>query len=232
MVTVSLSELIGVGLYTVPQAARLTGVPSASIKRWMFGYQYQYKDQQRTQECVVHPQLADLQAQAKLISFSDLIEVMFVHEFRRQGVSWKIIRHAAEKARDLVRDDHPFSSQRFLTDGHAIFADIAVKARTKSLVNLVNDQLLFRSMMLPELRGSLEFKGKAIARWWPMGKRKPVLLDPDRQFGQPITEEEGVPTQVLAKAYESLGSEEKVARWYDVSKRSVKASIEFERRAA
>ena len=31
-------KLVGVGLYTVPEAARLTKVPSPTIRRWLFGY--------------------------------------------------------------------------------------------------------------------------------------------------------------------------------------------------
>jgi uncharacterized protein (DUF433 family) len=226
-----LSEYLGVGLYTVPQAAKLAHVPASAISRWIFGYSYQYGDERVRQPAVVRSELSGAES-VRVLTFRDLIEVQFVHAFRKMGVSWKVIRLAAEKAKNIIDTDHPFSSQKFLSDGRSIFADLATeKRRHRALVNLANDQLLFRSVMLPALRAGLEFEGPAVVRWWPLGKRRPVVVDPDRQFGQPISQE-GVPTSVLAGAFESMGSMDRVARWYDVSKKSVKASIEFERKAA
>jgi uncharacterized protein (DUF433 family) len=58
------------------------------------------------------------------------------------------------------------------------------------------------------------------------------MVDPDRQFGQPITMEEGVPTAVLAKSVAAMGTIERVARWYDVDPKAVRASVELEKRLA
>ena len=38
------------------------------------------------------------------------------------------------------------------------------------------------------------------ARWWPMGREETAGLDPARSFGQPIVNDGGVPTTVLADA--------------------------------
>jgi uncharacterized protein (DUF433 family) len=70
-------------------------------------------------------------------------------------------------------------------------------------------------------------------RWFPMGeKRKVVVIDPQRAFGRPIVAEGGVPTEVLASAVAAEKSVERVARWYAVSPREVKAAVEFEQRLA
>jgi hypothetical protein len=196
----------------------------------VFGYSYQYGEQRVSQPAVVRAELSGPERE-RVLTFRDLIEVQFVHAFRKMGVSWRVIRLAAEKAKSIIETDHPFSSKKFLSDGRSIFADLATNSRHRALVNLVSNQLLFRSVMLPALRAGLDFDGPAVIRWWPLGKKRPVVVDPDRQFGQPISQE-GVPTSVLAGAFESMGSMDRVARWYDVSKKSVKASIEFERKAA
>ena len=65
-----------------------------------------------------------------------------------------------------------------------------------------------------------------------MGKSHRVVLDPCRNFGQPIISDEGVPTNVLARSVKANGSVEKVALWFEVSVRSVREAIEFEKRIA
>ena len=51
----------------------------------------------------------------------------------------------------------------------------------------------------PSLK-NLEFESDVATRWWPLGRAKGVVVDPKRQFGQPIDDATGVPTSVLAQA--------------------------------
>lgn len=41
------TSLPGVGLYTVPEAARLTAIPSCQIRRWLFGYKHAFQEPER-----------------------------------------------------------------------------------------------------------------------------------------------------------------------------------------
>lgn len=222
--------LIGVGIYTVPQAALLSDVPSSSIRRWLFGYRYRYKGQDVSQPSVVATDghLRSL----RVVTFRDLIEVQFVHAFHREGVSWKTIRIAAAKARQITGSDHPFASRAFVTDGRTIFAEIAQRTGNRELLDLRSDQMAFRRVLLPSLRSRLDLSKEGVQRLWPLGKRRPVVIDPARQFGQPISRDEGVPTAVLADAYRAMSSIDAVARWYDVARASVRAAVDFEQRLA
>jgi hypothetical protein len=38
-------------------------------------------------------------------------------------------------------------------------------------------------------------------RWWPAGKKVPVVVDPARAFGSPVVQTHGVPTRVLYAAH-------------------------------
>ena len=75
----------------------------------------------------------------------------------------------------------------------------------------------------------LEFKADDVLRWYPLGRRKRVIVDPARFFGAPISPE-GVPTRVLAQTFAAEDSVSAVARWYDVSPASVRHAVEFEHR--
>jgi uncharacterized protein (DUF433 family) len=220
--------LIGVGVYTMPQAARLARVPVQSISRWMFGYRYLYNGGIVDRPAVV-PADDELRS-LRVLTFRDLIEIQFVHAFRSEGVSWQTIRVAATKAREITGGDHPFASSSFVTDGETIFAEIVNSTGSNELLDLKNNQMAFRRVMLPSLRKNLEIGRSGVERLWPLGKKRPVVIDPKRQFGQPITLDEGVPTEILAHSFEATGSLDAVARWYDVSRHTLRAAVDFEKR--
>ena len=230
MTEISGANLLGMGVYTLPQAARLAGVPVSSIRRWLYGYKYKYKGSQVKQPAVVATD-NDFRSLG-VLTFRDLIEIQFVHAFHKEGVSWNTIRLAATKAGFLTGKDHPFASRQFVTDGKTIFAEIAQTTGNKELLDLKNDQMAFRRVFLPSLRAKLEVGEHGIERLWPMGKRRPIVIDPKRQFGQPISSDEGVPTEVLAKSYDSLRSVDAVASWYNVARAAVRAAVDFEKSLA
>ena len=222
--------LVGVGIYTIPEAARLAQVPISSIRRWLYGYRYAYKGRTIEQPAIVstNERLRSL----RVVTFRDLIEVQFVHAFLDEGVSWKTIRIAASNAREITGNDHPFASRQFVTDGRTIFAEIVQRTGSKELLDLRNNQMAFRRVLLPTLRAKVEIGTEGVERLWPLGKRRPVVIDPKRQFGQPISRDEGVPTAVLSGAYQSMGSVDAVSRWYDVTRAAVRAAVDLEQRLA
>ena len=71
-----------------------------------------------------------------------------------------------------------------------------------------------------------------ITRWWPLGKQRSMVLDPQRSFGAPIVDSSGIPTATLARAAELEASPREVTRWYPVTEREVRDAIAFERRLA
>jgi uncharacterized protein (DUF433 family) len=99
-------------------------------------------------------------------------------------------------------------------------------------VDLVSDQYAFRHVMLPSFRAQIELSERGAERWWPMGRKKLVVLDPARQFGEPIVAEGGVPTAVLAKAAAAMHSEQAAAKWYEVSRSAVRQAVTFEQQLA
>ncbi|MEE8500850.1 MAG: hypothetical protein V3S27_09785, partial [Kiloniellales bacterium] len=114
-------KLVGIGLYTVPEAARLTKVPKPTIRRWLFGYRTRRSGQFAELPPVWDSQIARIDSVTGL-GFLDLMEIRFVHAFRVHGVSLNNIRLTVERAREIFGSDHPFAKKRFQTDGRRIFA--------------------------------------------------------------------------------------------------------------
>ena len=231
MAGAEVERYLGVGIYSVPEAARLSGVSVGRIRRWLKGYTYAHAGDERSSPPVWQGQLPEVDGRLAL-GFLDLIEVRFVDAFRRRGVSWKALRLGAQRACTLFDSTHPFSTRRFKTDGRGIFTKVYDEEGEESLLDVVRNQYAFNRILSPYLKG-LEFgEDDNPLRWWPIGMTRRVVIDPARSFGQPIVSKEGVPTVVLAKAVKAEGSIEAVGNWYDVEPRSVRDAVDFEEKLA
>jgi len=226
------NSLLGVGIYGISEAARLTAIPPARLRRWVRGYSFKKRDGNTSQSPpVVSRQLPALDGVVAL-GFLDLIEVRVVDAMLTRTISWQTIRQAHCNAARIFRTSHPFATRRFQTDGRSIFADVASESDDEALLDVAETQFAFRRFLKPYLE-NIEFDKAAIAaRWRPMGPKRSVVLDPQRSFGQPIVDREGVPTSVIAQAYLTEGSERAVARWYGIQIKSVRDALAFEKQLA
>ena len=225
-------SLLGIGLYTVPEASLLTGISQGRLRRWLHGYTYCGGESQTISAPVWPRQLPQVDGMLSL-GFLDLMEARFVDAFRAASVPWRVIRLCAERAREVTGRDHPVSSRRFRTDGCTIFAEVVDQAGEKQLLDLGKNQLAFARVIGPGLYAGIEFSVDDMpTRWWPMGANQEIVIDPARSFGQPIVSDGGVPTTVLADAVAAEGTIAKVASLFRLPQHSVRAALRFEKRLA
>lgn len=223
--------MLGVGAYTIPEAARLIGARPAALRRWVQGYAYSVDGETRAQ-----PPLWPLQYETgddkPILGFRDLIEARIVRGLRAQGIGLPTVRLCLDRAREMVGDDHPFSSARFRTDGRKIFLEMTRDTGEPELIDLKSRQQLFHRIVAPSF-ADLDFDEEAAVRWWPLKSRRSVVLDPQRAFGQPIVAQTGIATARLAEAYEAEGrSLARVARLYELPQGAIKDALAFEARLA
>ncbi len=196
---------LNMGIYSVPEATRLTGVSTGRIRRWLKGYKFKSGTKKYSSPPLWHGQLEPID-QNLALGFLDLIEIRFVDAFIKAGVSWVMLRKARERATALFKSAHPFCTNKFFTDGREIFVELHRETGEPSLLEILKNQHVFRQILKPFLR-ELEFgKDHSLRRWWPLGEKRLVVLDPKRSFGQPIVSNDGVPTYFLAKAFNACGS--------------------------
>src|ERR1700730_3655771 len=110
------SSLLNTGLYTVPEASRLTRISTGKIRRWIKGYDFRSGESVRHSDAVWQGEIKPIDQKISL-SFRDLLELRFVDAFIRAGVSWRTMRRAHSKAQAKLRTTHPFCSNRIFTDG-------------------------------------------------------------------------------------------------------------------
>lgn len=220
-------KLLNKGVYTLPEAARLvslgtsTNITADKISRWLWG-----RERSRP---LWSPEI-ESPDETKLVSFRDVVELMFVSAFRAQGVSLQTIRKVIDQATELITDPYPLSSPEFRTDGKTIIAGALKPTEERLVFDLVSGQLLL-DYVFGRLRQGIDYSEMSqAARLWPLGRDRQVVVDPSLRFGEPIIARHGIPTAVLHSAYEAEGSYKAAAHWYGVPQSAVKDAVDFERR--
>jgi uncharacterized protein (DUF433 family) len=218
-------SLVGVGLYSPTEAAVLTNVPSRKIRRWLQGHVIGGKEYPRLWTSY----LEKLDIESLHLSFLDLVQLRVADAFIREGLTPQKVRRAIEYGAKIVSSDYPFANARFRTDGKTVILHVLdTEEGDDRLIDLFkHGQYLMQKVIEPSLKG-LEFDGDIAARWWPLGRGKGIVIDPKRQFGQPIDDATGVPTSILAQAAKAEGSAAQAAKLFMVPISSVNRAVAFE----
>jgi uncharacterized protein (DUF433 family) len=162
------------------------------------------------------------------LGFRDLIELRFVKAFIEAGLGLNTIRRCLEYARECVKDDHPFSTRRFRTDGRSIFLESLHQGGETELLNLKNKQYEWKQIIERTFK-DLDIDKDTVARWRPYAGKETIIIDPTRAFGQPIATIAGVPTVTIAEAVEAEGSAARVAYLFDVPHNVVRDAVRFQK---
>lgn len=219
---------IGHGIYTIPEASRLTKIPSRVINRWIKGYKYKKNNTTKTLPPLFSNDYAIIDEKISL-SFLDLIEIRFINAFREHGVSWQSIKIASKNAAKLLQFTHPFSLRKIYTDGKYIITKIANEENVEDLLNLVDTQYEIEEILSSLLREGLDFSEMDIAsKWWPLGKSHSIVIDPERNLGKPIIDKYNITTHVIYQTFKTVNSLDEVASWYEIDKKYVQEAVEYE----
>lgn len=217
----------GVGAYTPGEAARLLHMQPVTLRRWLYGYDYDHHGAQGEQPPLWNPQY-EVERDGQLLGFRDLIEARIVHALRKSRIGLPTIRLCIDRAKEILGEDHPFSTRAFKSDGKRIFLEITKGVDDEPrLYDLKGKQHVFRDVVLPSLQG-LEFGDERAERWWLEPSRKTIVADPRRSFGQPIIHKSGLLTSRVVQELKAEGTVERVAKLYDIPVRAVRDALRFE----
>jgi uncharacterized protein (DUF433 family) len=218
-------SMVGLGLYSPAEAAALTHIPARKIRRWMCGHSIG----ERAYPALWRSELEKFEIEQLYLSFLDLVQLRVADAFIEEGLSPQKVRRAIEYGAKIVVSEYPFANARFRTDGKTVILHVLDEDDGDgTLIDLFsNGQYLMQKVIEPSLK-NLEFEGDFARRWWPLGRSRGIVVDPHRQFGQPIDDATGVPTSVLAEAAKAEGSEVKAAKRFMVPVASVHRAVAFE----
>lgn len=216
------TSILGNGVYSFSEAGRLLGVHAQTVRAWFKGWGSDGSP-------VLCGDYAEIAADRNLISFLDLVDVLVTSKLRESNVSLPTIRKAYLKLCKQFKTSHPFGRQELLTDETGrVFLGVARDEGDRILIDIIKEQHAFPSILEPYLKRIQYDPTTCIAQLLRLNDDG-VILDPGRKYGQPIVETNGLPTALLAAAYEANGEDaEIVAEWYRVEPSEVEVAVRFE----
>lgn len=225
-----ISPLLGIGVYNVSVAAKLAEVPVTRARAWVLGYpgKLEGTGARKRRPPLIGSRLADVTPD-RVVSFADLLEMRFTRHFRTAGFSWKRILAHLPELRRIVLQRQGAGRVVFESDRVRIFAEAILGEGRSEVVELDTRQLVLVELLRVSFREELRFSTDGLVEaWHPRAQYPTVLIDPARQFGDPIVEP-GVPTSVLADALlRSDGDANQVARRFGVSPTAAIEAHRFE----
>ncbi len=178
-------------IYTVAEVASLTGMGTATVRRWL-GYDGRAP-------------VLNNQEPGTLVSFLTLAELVVVQGFRRNRVGLQRVREAHDFAAEQLGVAYPFASLRLTTLGGRILAQFEEAHPGASLMVLERPgaEWTLPGLVTDALR-AFEYDAEDLAyRWFPRGKATPIVVDPRFASGMPTLLSTGVTVETVRKRFNS-----------------------------
>lgn len=205
------------GFYSRREAARLLHATPKEISNWIRDYLKTRPDgSEKVVGAAVETSVRDYGA----LTFAELIELRYVKRFRQAGISLQKIRQAAERGR-LSGTAFPFTGKRWATlfkkliDARA-FEDAVTGERFLAIAE--------------EAWDDLDIDEQGVARqWFPLGKDKQIVLNPQRLHGAPTISNSRVRTDTIYGQFLAVNRDARaVANWFGIDEQAVRDAVEFE----
>lgn len=180
-------------LYTIAEAARLAKVSSVTVRRWLFGYQ--------TADRQVPPIFGE-QEKGPLVSFLQLAEIVIAYSFRTRHVKLETVRRAHQFAKREWSLEYPFATLDLEPLCGRIMRRFEGDESMASLMELDARGQWTLPGIVRRTQDNFEYELELAARWYPVGKSVPIVIDPRFSAGMPTIPERRVTIQTIRKRFE------------------------------
>jgi uncharacterized protein (DUF433 family) len=210
-------------LYSMSQVDRLLTLPSGTARRWIDGY----VRRGRSYDPVIRVEPTG----DEIVTWGELVEARFLAEYRSKGVPLVRMRPAILELRKEF-GKYPLAHARPLIEGKELVRHVqeSVGLDKALLVVVVRSGQLVLSDPANHFIQSVEFSADddpIVERIHPLRGSKAVVVDPLRQFGEPVVR--SVPTAVIAELFDAGDSVESIADLYELDRNDVEAALRYER---
>ncbi len=119
---------------------------------------------------------------------------------------------------------YPFASYPLLTDGRSILFELLDETIVKADHS---KQIVFREI-IHEFCQKIEFSEQLLAkRFYPLGKKHHIVVDPHHQFGQPVINNTNLLAETINELHEAGEKNHFIAKLYNISEEEVKDAVKL-----
>ena len=206
-------------LYTIPEAARLLGVPTSTFDMWT----------RRGPGTGPRGLVTTVRGSGRgpAVPFVGLVEGMVAAAFRRAGVSMQHIRKSLTAIESTIGLEHALASRKLYTDGAAIVYNYAQREDDEELLAVVvSGQRVFSPIVSDYLKRITYADDQFAMRLvLPITKEQLIVADPRRAHGRPLFLRGGAPMEDVIDRFRAGESFRSVARDFDLRPEDVEEVI-------
>lgn len=211
------SEL-GYGIYTIPDISFLLGFPQEKVRRYVKNFW-----DEKLGKKLFNQTYSWQNEKTKAVNFFVLIEMYTFFRLQEMGVKTNKILKAHDVIAKELNTPYPFANQSLLSDGNNIlyeFNNLIINADGTRQTNIRNIIRLFCE--------KIDFGNDDLAkRYYPIGKKRSVVVDPHHQFGQPVIVGTNINTEVIFEMIDSGESINTLSQLYSVPKTAISDILFF-----
>jgi len=215
------------GIYTLPDAARILRLPLPKLRRWL-----QAKDitdmSPKNDQTLFGLSLAGVTGKGleRNINFWSMVELFTIYQLRNQGISFSRIRRDREELLERYHCDYPFALQGFVTDGK----QIGLELTDESLLILGDQGQTLLNKLVTDFFQKVDFDAstRLARRYFPVGRDKPIVVDPRISFGRPTVKGTAIATETLKSLFNGGDDVSFIAAQFELDDQVVEDAILFE----
>ena len=157
------------------------------------------------------------------VNFFALIEIFVFEKFRDLNVSANKVIKFHDYLSETFDSHYPFAMTSFLVSGRDLYFKIQddwVSGDEKLQIGLKD--------IIEFLGDKIQYEEGIASKYFPLGKGKSIVVDPEYRFGQPVLNNTNLLVENLYDLYLAEDKDLKyVAELYDISERQMKDVIEY-----
>ena len=205
-------------MYDFNEAARLAGVSTSTVRNWFLG--------NTARETL--PLFPEGVADDSMLSYLQLIETVVAARFRNEeNVRYRDVRAAYRNARQILGGEYPFAHISMEALGGHIIARLEGEETGDSLQALdLPSQWSLPGLVLEVVR-QFEYEGNIAAKWFPLGKENPVVIDPRISSGIPTVKGRGVSVNAIYRRWRAGLKMDFIARDLALEVADVETVLQF-----
>ena len=210
---------LGEGIYLTSDVAEILRLSYSKVRRWIVEL-WDIRFSENGKYSFGDPK-------NRAVNFYTLIEFYTFYQLRIKGVSAQKIQKAHKTISKELGTPYPFATN-IRTDGREIWYDYL-----NELVNANGKQQLDLKAVLDPFLHRIDFGINSLAElFYPLDKSKNIVVDPKRQFGQPIIYGRNLRIDTIKKLYEGGESKKNICLLYDLKPSEVNDALRYYKRAS
>jgi len=219
--TISSNPLaIGKGVFPFPDVVKILDMPYRKVYAWMRRY---WKGE--LGEAFKSNYVWEVDG-SRGVNFLTLVELHTMMHLSDAGVGTQAVHEVREALSKVYDTPTPFAHKDVLvgirTEGKQVFWE------TKNGRITLTGKKPFHSDAINSLVEKLDFNGDLLAsKYYPIGKEKPIVIDPRRQFGSPVLINNNIYPETLYYLHKGGESHELIAHLYNIQFTEIDAAIEY-----